>query len=148
MILSSEKGVKAMPHGIVKEVGKKYAIVHMERQDMCGDCHACEAVSGKKDCTLRCEMDIPCSKGDKVEILLAQSTFLKATYIMYGVPLLGLIVGIILGYGLNKLLNVGQEDLLVLIGAIIGTGTSFLIVKWGEQKGKFKAYLPRIISKK
>ena len=43
-----------MPYGTVKEIKGNIAVVSMERQDMCGECHACEMMSGKKNCTLSC----------------------------------------------------------------------------------------------
>ena len=135
-----------MPYGVVKESGKKYAVVQLERQEMCGECHACDYVSGKKSCKLKCEKQIECEAGDTVELLLAQSSFLKATYIMYGTPLVGLVIGLVLGYFASKLLSSGREDLYVLVGAIVGIGIALLIIKWGEKKGKFKKYLPQIIA--
>ena len=90
-----------MPYGTVKEIKGKTVVVSLERQDMCGDCHACEMMSGKKSCTLNCETDQPYRIGDKVEVDITNQYFLKATYIVYGVPLVGFIIGLILGIGLS-----------------------------------------------
>ena len=137
-----------MPYGVVKEVNKKYAVVEMERQEMCGECHACDYITGKKNCTLRCAKEIECQVGDKVELKLEQTTFLKATYMMYGLPLIGLIIGVVLGFGTSKLFLFGSEDLWVLVGGLLGTVLPLLGIKRIEQQGKFKKFLPRIICKR
>ncbi len=137
-----------MPYGVVKEVDKKYAVVEMERQEMCGECHACDYITGKKNCTLRCTREIECQVGDKVELKLEQTTFLKATYVMYGFPLIGLIIGVVLGFGASKLFLAGSEDLWVLVGGLLGTVLPLLGIKRIEKQGKFKKFLPRIICKR
>ncbi len=137
-----------MPYGVVKEIEKKYAIVQMERQEMCGDCHACDYISTKKSCTLKCEKQIECQVGDVVELNLAQPIFLKATYVMYGLPLVGLILGILIGYGASKYLSIGSEDLWVLVGGLLGVVLPLVGIKRAENQGKFKKYLPCIIAKR
>ena len=143
-----KKRGEGMPYGVVKEVGKRYAIVQMERQEMCGECHACDYITGKKDCILRCEKEIECQVGDMVELKLAQPTFLKATYVMYGFPLIGLIIGLVIGLGASKLFRLGSEDLWVLIGGLLGIVLPLIGIKWAENQGKFKKYLPYIIAKR
>lgn len=137
-----------MPYGVVKEVDKKHALVEMQRQEMCGDCHACDAISTKKSCMLRCEKEIECQVGDLVELNLAQPTFLKATYVMYGLPLVGLILGVMLGYGVSHFLNIMNEDTCVLLGGLLGIVLPLLGIKWADDQGKFKKYLPHIIGKR
>lgn len=137
-----------MPYGVVRKVDKKYALVEMQRQEMCGDCHACDAISTKKSCMLQCEKDIECQIGDLVELKLAQPTFLKATYVMYGVPLIGLILGVMIGYGISHLLNGANEDVWVLVGGLFGVVLPLLGIKWADDQGKFKKYLPHIIGKR
>ena len=136
-----------MPYGVVKEVHKNSVMVTMERQDMCGECHACEAISGKKACTLTCQSHVPCKIGDRVEVTLTNKHFLKATYIVYGIPLLGFVLGTLLGYSLAQIINFGGEDIWVAIGAVIGTLIGVGYIKWADRKEKYKEYLPHIVRK-
>lgn len=135
-----------MPYGTVKSKKGELATILLERQDMCGECHACELLSGKKACQLTCECQIECEVGDKVEVALTNNRFLKATYIMYGVPFVGLIVGLFIGYGaglfFGKLSELGG-----IIGAIMGMLLGLYWIKVKERKKEFKKYLPKIISK-
>lgn len=136
-----------MPYGVVKEVHKDSAVVMMERQDMCGECHACEMLSGKKVCTLTCRNPIQCKVGDRVEITLTNKHFLKATYIVYGIPLVGFVMGIALGYGVARLVNFGGEDIWVATGAIIGILIGIGYIKWKDKQKKYQDYLPHIVRK-
>lgn len=136
-----------MPYGTVKSKNGDYATVVLERQDMCGDCHACEMLSGKKECTLNCECLAACEVGDQVEITLSQERFIKATYLMYGVPLLGFVIGLFGGYGIGLLLGTYIEAV-AMIGAVIGTTLGFVILKIKDRKKDFQKFLPKIVRKK
>lgn len=136
-----------MPYGTVKEVKGNTAVVTMERHDMCGDCHACEMMSGKKACTLNCETHIKCEAGDQVEVTLTNEYFLKATYIVYGVPLLGFVVGLMIGLGITKALNFSGGDLFIAACAILGTAAGIGYIKMRERKKAYQKFLPHIIAK-
>ena len=136
-----------MPYGIVKEVHKHSAVVIMERQDMCGDCHACEMMSGKKTCTLTCRSLISCKVGDRVEVTLTNKDFLKATYIVYGIPLVGFLIGMAIGYGLSHIIAIGGEDIWAGIGATLGTFLGVVYIKWKDGQEKYDQYLPYIVKR-
>ena len=136
----------SMPYGTVKEKKGDLVIVSLERQDMCGDCHACEMLSGKKACILNCKSQIPCEIGDQVEITLAQERFIKATYLMYGIPLGGFVVGLLAGYAIGMITGLGE--IIGIIGAIVGMCLGFALIKSKEKKKHFQKYLPQIIAKR
>lgn len=136
-----------MPYGIVKEIHEDLAVVTMERQDMCGDCHACEMMSGKKECTLTCRNHIACEVGDCVEVTITNDHFLKATYIVYGIPLVGFIVGIAAGVILSKILTIGEEDLWIVVGAVLGTLIGIGYIKWRDKRKTYNKFLPHIVGK-
>lgn len=114
---------------------------------MCGECHACEMLSGKKQCTLNCQTKIPCEVGDKVEVSITTDYFLKATYLIYGIPLLGFLIGLIVGIGLTKIINVSHEDLVVALCMIIGTILAGFYIKYKDKKKIYTKFLPHIIKK-
>lgn len=130
-----------MAKGIVKEVKKDTVIVMLERQDMCGDCHACEMISGKKSCILQCQTKIDCEVGDIVEVELSNNLFLKATYLIYGMPLIGFISGLCLSYLL------GLSDWLTALMTLIGTSLSILYIKIQDKRKIYHSFLPHIIKK-
>lgn len=134
-----------MPWGTVKEVKGNTAVVVLERQDMCGDCHACEMISGKKACTLTCEKHIPCKVGDEVEVTLTTDYFLKATYLIYGVPLVGLIAGLVLGVVISQSLHLAFGDLLTAAFMLLGAAMGGLYIKKQDKKKAYQKFLPHII---
>ena len=135
-----------MPNGIVQKVEGEYAIVQIKRQDMCGDCHACDTVHQAKECTLKCMNTAKSKVGDRVELLVDQTTFLKATYIIYGLPLIGLLAGVGFGYAAAIGLGLSDGDLLMIFGAIIGLLASYLFIKNRDKKNKYKKMLPQIVT--
>lgn len=126
-----------MPVGKVEKLEKGFAIVTMERQDMCGECHACEMLGETKKCTLKCTNDCNSQVGDQVEIDVAKASFLQATLIMYGLPLLGLLIGIGLGSFISEVVS--------LILGIVCMGLTYLLVRWGDKKNKYNKMLPAIV---
>lgn len=134
-----------MPCGRVEKVEKTYTIVKMERQGMCGECHACDAFYEKKDCTLKCINLVGAKEGDVVELKVAEEKFLKASYIMYGLPLMGMLVGMLAGYFISKGLGALDTDIPTLIGAFIGIGAMLIYIRVKDKKEKFNNYAPQII---
>lgn len=136
-----------MPYGVVKERKDHLAVVIMQRQEMCGECHACEMISGKKECSLTCEVHAECEVGDKVEVELGTSHFLKATYIMYGIPLLGFIGGLLISLVLVNLFKLQNGDGWLIAGMLGGTLLGAAYIKGRDTKNVYKKYLPYITGK-
>lgn len=134
-----------MPSGIVQKLEGEYAIVQIERQDMCGDCHACDAVHQAKECALKCMNNVQSQVGDLVEISLDNESFLKATYIVYGVPLAGLLGGVFIGFITAQLMGNINAELLMILGAIAGIVVAYRVINNRDKKNKYKKMLPHII---
>lgn len=123
-----------MPVGTVEKIESDYVIVSIERQDMCGECHACEMLGEVKKCTLKCVNKCESQIGDQVEVDVEHTSFMKATFIMYGLPLIGLLVGIGIGYRFSE-----------VIAIVLGTALMALIfglIKYGEKRNKYRKMLP------
>lgn len=131
-----------MPIGTIERLEGEYAFVVMERKDMCGDCHACEIVGEVKKCELKCVNYCRGNIADQVEIDLSNQTFLKATAIMYGVPLVALLVGLGVGMLVPQQMGTYTQEL-----AMIGLGTlfmvgSFLWIRHRDRTTKYNGLLP------
>ncbi len=135
-----------MPSGIVQKIEGEYAIVEIKRQDMCGDCHACDAVHVSRACTLKCINNVHSKVGDSVEISLDNKTFLKATIIMYGLPLAGLIGGLLVGYIIGNFATYMDAEILMILGATLGMGLMFMVIKNRDKQNKYRKMLPYITS--
>ncbi len=94
----------------------------LTRKDACSGCHAC-SVGGNEDEMIitalnSCGADI----GDKVSIELTTDVMLKATFIMYGIPLVTLFTGFLLGSYLAPDFGMNAD----ILGFM--TGITFLVV--------------------
>lgn len=134
-----------MPVGKVEKIEGQFATVSIERQDMCGECHACEVVGEVKKCTIKCKDLCKSQAGELVEVELEKSTFLKATALMYGVPLVGLIMG--LGIGVMLPISIGTQvkEMVSVILAIAGMGVGLLWLRKKEHLKKYDNLLPKIV---
>ena len=136
-----------MPIGTIERFEGKYAIVKIERHDMCGDCHACELLTDKKSCTLRCVNEVKGKIGDRVEVDLENQVFLKATYMMYGLPFIGFMLGLMGGYVLQAYLHISWGEILCVITALLGMGIMLGFIRIRDKKSAYKKYLPHIKAK-
>lgn len=134
-----------MPIGKVEKVEGKIATVSIERQDMCGECHACEIVGEVKKCTIKCQNLCESTLGESVEIELENSTFLKATALMYGMPLIGLLAGLGLGLLVPSGLDEQVREVAMAIFALVGMGAGLLWLKKKDSRRKYDELLPRAV---
>jgi len=138
--------------GVVKAVQGRMALVVTTHEPECESCSAkegCSTLGGSGvNREVRARNTARAQVGDVVKISIRGSSFLKATFLVYMVPILGVIGGTLLGYFLANLLA-GNKDLLVGIFAGLGLVGSFLWVrKKGEKLSEKSEYLPEIISKR
>ena len=81
--------------GIVSRLDGDRATVVFARKAMCKDCGAC-LKAGPDEMMVEVENTLGAKVGDTVAVELRQKVFLQATLIMYGLPLLALMVGMLL----------------------------------------------------
>ncbi len=98
--------------GEVTKVDGKWLEITFCRPSDCDKCHAC--MGGSKTTTLR--LQGKANLGDSVLVELPASTVTKASAIAYGLPLAGLLIGMMLG---NTLIPM-ENSLGALIGAVVG----------------------------
>lgn len=128
--MSTAVGLNAV--GTVIETDGAKAKVAFKRQKACGDCHAC-ASFGADEAVTEVENTLGAKVGDRVNIALHQGSMLKAVLIMYGIPLLMLVIGVFVGSRFSDLAG-------ALLG-IAGALGAFLILRLLEprfaKKGEF-----------
>lgn len=91
--------------GIVHEVKGDLAMVKIQRKEACGECRACFSGMMKTEMDIEAKNLCDAEEGDWVELELQENAFFNAVIVMYGLPFIGFIVGIVLGYfGVPKLI--------------------------------------------
>ena len=113
--------------GEVTEVRNGMMQVTFCRPDACQSCGACEG--GKKQTVIWVQGEA--RVGDIAVVDLPDKTVVKASLIAYGLPLVFLLVGLILGGLMTPDSEIGS-----VAGAVIGLGASLIVLKATEKKRK------------
>lgn len=115
--------------------------VKLQRHDACNHCNACTMGVDTEEMILEVENLCKAKAGDLVEIHLEESNFLQAVMIMYIVPLLGLLAGIAIGYGIGNAVGINSEVTALVIGFLLLAGT-YLFIKSNEERFHTKKFRP------
>lgn len=122
--------------GIVVEANGKRATVRFKKTDACGHCNACFRF-GSNEADIEMDNTLGAKKGDEVYIDMHANTVLKASAIVYGIPIIGLILGVVIGSRFG--------EIYAAIGGVALSGLSFLILKKLEpQFAKMNEFKPRM----
>ncbi len=130
------------------EVGKVYKVdgdfveLVLKRREACGKCRACSAGLTEKEMNMRAKNACGAKVGDNVEVYIAQENFLTAVAIMYGIPFVFFMIGIIGGYYGAGFLGLGNEALFSIGAAVILTAISYIIIHLNEGKWSNGRFLP------
>ena len=134
-----ESGLRTV--GTVTEINGDKAKVVFKRSKACGDCHACVSF-GSDQAETELQNTLGAKVGDRVSIELHSGSVFKASLIMYGIPLVALLAGVLAGSFINDLCT-----------AVFGIGAAviaFLIIRLLEPKfrkmGKFDPQMIEIVT--
>jgi len=123
--------------------GKKMT-VELPRSAACSKCGVCMQREDQTKMILELENPGQVRIGDHIDLELQPKQILQAAAFAYGLPILGILLGALLGSYLSP--SPSQEELLTLVGGGIGLAIGLLVAiyldrTWGR-KGRFE---PRIV---
>lgn len=129
--------------GYVTRATDETVVVILKRSEACAKCKACTAELTQNEMIINARNLCKAKEGDYVNIELESANFLKAVFIMYGVPCLFFITGIFLGYYILHLMSVqGDTELIAfLIGSALMIAAFFLI-KINEKRLSKQKHIP------
>ncbi len=134
--------------GIVLANKKDCAQVEIRRTSACDGCRGCSVGEKGKSLKVWAKNPLNAKVGQVVEIELNASTFLSATLIAYGVPLLAFLAGVGFGYKVSGLLNIIATELFALLTGVGAMFISFLRIHWfakrEETNKKYSSCIVRI----
>ena len=86
--------------------------------------------------------------GDKVQVQLPENTLMQASVILYGIPLIVLIVGLLAGFALPGWFGWnGNPDVYAALCGLGLAGITFLIIRLTEhRRSESGKYAPQIVS--
>jgi sigma-E factor negative regulatory protein RseC len=123
---------------LVVAVDGVYAMVSSQRKSACGSCHAepsCSVLSGgggKRDTEIRAMNPIGAEVGQRVELEISEQQFLKASFLVYVLPVISLILFGVFGRYLAERFGV-VPDMAEGVGGLSGV-VALVLTFWGLSK--------------
>lgn len=131
---------------VVEIVDNITAKIKMQKHSACASCGKCASSTDKKDIVVEVDNTIGAKVGDYVEVNMEAVDVVKAASIVYIVPLVALLGGTIVSYGILQYINISFNK--ELISAIVGiciTALSYVCIKKKDNEfRKSRKYIPVI----
>ena len=135
--------------GLVNEVNGDLVLAKIQRKEACGECRACFSGMTKNEMDIEAKNLCDAEIGDWVELELQENAFFNAVIIMYGLPFIGFIAGIVAGYfGLSKVLPMIHP---ALCSVVLGALGIVLCLAWIKsqnprwESGKYRPLATKIV---
>lgn len=118
--------------GYVTEVQGDRVLVRVDRESACGgNCVSCKGCPTDA-IIVECKHTEPLERGDRVRLLMQNKSFFKNMFLGYGLSVIVMILGAVLGYIMFK------AELASVLGAVVGLLFSLLAVKLIYPKDKIE----------
>jgi len=136
--------------GTVQKIEEDWAWVETRRTGSCENCgqkkHCLIFGDGNDRMLVKAENVAQARTGDEVEIYLNTKTKLKGLFMIYIFPVLGLLIGAIIGNGITGLVGL-QGDLGTVLAAFCGMALAFLLARFLGFRMKENNELTPIVSR-
>lgn len=132
--------------GLVTEVEGAYAKVIMQRHTSCSSCNACKMGHENHKVEIRGLNNAKAKVGQWVSVDMDNHDVLMAAFIVYVIPLIALIAGIMISNAILSSTGIGNyQDLVSAAIGFIAMAITFLIIRTKEKNFSIsKRYLPVI----
>ena len=138
--------------GVVKAVHGTMAVALTTRESECEHCKAkssCEAMGGTgANAEVRAINTANAQVGDIVTITMRSASLLKASFVIYMVPMLALVGGMVLGFLLAPFLPLTEEQVVGALAGLALVGSFVWLRKRGKALSQNRAFIPEITAKK
>ncbi len=133
---------------IVELKGRQIAVVICQKQSACKHCPssgACQIGDDGKSMLVEAYNQIGAEVGDKVKVVTSTKHFLQSSFVLYILPVIGLLIGAIIGQAIAENTDVALDPQLLaaLIGVAFMVGT-FLSIRVGTRALKREIFMPKI----
>lgn len=120
-------------------------IIKMQRTEACAKCRACTAGMKKEDMIIRAENLCSAEIGNKVDVVLDNSNFMKATIIMYGIPFIAFMLGVFGGYYGAISIGIKNGEFIGIALGLVFIVITYLIIHTQEHRFKNGEFVPKAI---
>ncbi len=134
---------------IVELKGRQIAVVICQKQSACQHCPssgACQIGEDGKSMLVEAFNQIGAQVGEKVKVVTSTKHFLQSSFILYMLPVIGLLIGAVAGQLIAENTDIGLDPKLLsaLIGVAFLVGT-FLVIRIGTRALRREIFMPRIV---
>ncbi len=134
---------------VVELKGKQVAVVMCKRNSACDHCPssgACQMGDDSETMLVDAFNAIGAQIGDRVKVVTSTKHFLQSSFMLYIVPIIGLLIGALIGQaiGENYPLGIDPSLLSALLGVAFLIGT-FLAIRVGTRALKREVFMPKIV---
>ncbi len=123
--------------GKVIELKGKKAVVRFVRSDACGHCNACFRL-GSNEADIEIDNTLKAKLDDVVGIEMHGKSVLKASLLLYGLPLVALLVGAFIGSFKGDLYS-------ALAGLLFAAGAFFILRAFEPKFSRMTEFKPRMV---
>ncbi len=136
-------------HGIVVENKGTVVLIKAKRTSACDSCAAsksCHSI-GEEEVLVEADDPVGAKVGDRVAYEVSASAIIKAGMLLYLVPLLSFIGGLVLGSAASALFFTGLNPDLVsgIFGAVFLAGAFIGLKLYGRRLERDKSYRPHVL---
>jgi sigma-E factor negative regulatory protein RseC len=133
--------------GIVAEIEGSIAKVAVLKKSACEQCSAAGVCHPGDREYLEATNPLNAVKGQKVKVAIAPQLYLKASFILYGIPMVALVAGAIIAKNIaSGYVGEEQSDLWAFIAGMACTFVSFLFIRsYNKKVEKTQKYKPVIV---
>lgn len=130
--------------GVVVERKKNLAVIKLTRQEACAKCRACVAGLSEKEMIMEAENQCNAQVGDWVELEMVGNSFFEAVLIMYGIPCVCFLVGLLGGYYwvMPRFFPATSPDVPSFGIGILLTVVAYLVIRSQEHRFATKRFRP------
>lgn len=121
---------------VVSTSGQK-AYIDVRRTSACGDkCSSCGGGCDVPSLRVEAENSVGAKSGDFVELGMSTKAVLKSAFIVYVIPLIMLVVGIVSGIEIAKKIGMKNYESIGLLSGLVLLFVSFIMIRIIDKKIK------------
>lgn len=139
----------ATEEGIVTKIDSSTAWVKCAKSAACESCSAkgfCDTMGGSDDdVEVEAINTVGAKVNDRVTISFETSSLLKVSFLVYMIPVLFLILGVVIGDKIALILNYDQAIFSIFVGFLFLAAAFFFVKAKGKVLSAKEEYKPKII---
>lgn len=120
--------------GVVIEVENEKAYVHINRHTACENCGACHFDEKTMNLKVTAINHVGAKVGDRVELSMDNVNFFRASFFLYGIPLIALLAGLFLGIFIFEGMGLKYYDIYAILMGMVVMAASYVVIRQNRDK--------------